>query len=317
MHPKNYNEIHVCHIDESSLQEGSQDQPDISTMDRARAIAESYNYKFHGIHIEDIYDPKWSDSKCFSAVATLVTSLPKDQLAFSGQAPDLLSQLAPLPAVSRQDRIAKLKTLLAACTTLTSKETILGHFRSSLLFQLTKRAKCNVLVLGDSATKVAIQIIGLTAIGRGFSLPLETTAVSNWVQDCKVLRPLKDCLVKELEICCKLNNLQTIQGHSADLAYTVRSKAEVKSISRLTEEFITGLDKDFPSTAATVCRTAAKLTPPNALYRDKCPLCHGYDSAKLDLFGNEDTNCIETDAATFSFLDLCKREFRSGKTGLQ
>jgi len=278
MHPKAYNDIHVCHIDESSLQEESQDQEgsaDVSTMGRARAIAESYNYMFHGVHIEDIYDPEWSDSKCFSAVATLVTSLPKDQLAISGQAPDLLSHLAPLPAVSRQDRIAKLKALLAACATLTCKETILSHFRSSLLFQLTKRAKCSVLVLGDSATKIAIQIIGLTAIGRGFSLPLETTAVSNWVQDCKVLRPLKDSLLKEMEIYCRLKNLQTIEGHSADLAYTVRSKAEVKSISRLTEEFITGLDKEFPSTAATVCRTAAKLTAPDALYRDRCPLCHG------------------------------------------
>ncbi|KAG0046080.1 Cytoplasmic tRNA 2-thiolation protein 2 [Gryganskiella cystojenkinii] len=283
LHPKVYKSVQVCHIDESCLQEPSsskdQDQDQErshSTMEKAKKIAESYAYKFHGVYIEDIYDPLWSDSQSFHATAALLTSLPKDQLAISGQAPDLLSHITSLPAaVSRQDKIAKLKTLLAACTTLTAKETLLTHFRSSLLIQLAKRAECTQLMVGDSATKMAIQIISLTAIGRGFSLPYETSLMSNWVQDCKVIRPLKDCLNKELELCCKLKDLETIEGHSADLAWTMRSKAEVKSIARLTEEFITGLDKEFPSTAATVCRTAAKLTAPDATYENKCPLCLG------------------------------------------
>ncbi|KAG0046082.1 hypothetical protein BGZ83_008731, partial [Gryganskiella cystojenkinii] len=83
--------------------------------------------------------------------------------------------------------------------------------------------------------------------------------MSNWFQDCKVIRPLKDCLNKELELCYKLKDLETAESRSADLAWTMRSKAEVKSFARLTEEFIKGLDKEFLLTAATVCRTAAKL----------------------------------------------------------
>ncbi|KAF9943153.1 Cytoplasmic tRNA 2-thiolation protein 2 [Mortierella alpina] len=288
--PKIYNNIHVCHIDESCLMEPGhgrgqdQDQNSLtqSTMEQARSIAAGYGYEFHGVHIEDIYDPEWTDSRCFDAVATLITSLPKDQLTISGQAPELLSKILPLSTtpserstLSRQERIDKLNALLGACTTLTAKETILQHFRSSLLVQMTKRAQCTILALGDSATRVAIQIIGLTAIGRGYSLPHETSLLSDWIQDCKVIRPLKDCLVKELDTFCTLRQLELIEIHEAQLDWTMRTKAEIKSIDRLTQEFITGLDKEFPSTVATVCRTAAKLTAPGATYQDRCPLCHG------------------------------------------
>ncbi|KAF9151373.1 Cytoplasmic tRNA 2-thiolation protein 2 [Linnemannia schmuckeri] len=289
--PKIYNDIHVCHIDESCLLEPAQDQDSQedtssgSTMGQARSIAEGYGYSFHGVAIEDIYDPEWTDSRCFEAVATLITSLPKDQLTTSGQAPELLSRIIPASAtnahkeegsrLSRQEKINKLKALLGACTTLTAKETVLQHFRSSLLIQLAKRGQCTILALGDSATRVAIQIIELTSIGRGYSLPHETSLLSSWVQDCKVIRPLKDCLVKELDTFCGLNGLELIEHHHAQLDWTMKTKAEIKSIRRLTDEFITGLDKEFPSTVATVCRTAAKLTPPEATYDQKCPLCLG------------------------------------------
>ncbi|KAG0341427.1 Cytoplasmic tRNA 2-thiolation protein 2 [Podila horticola] len=296
LQPKIYNDIHVCHIDESCLMEqeeaAQQDlsssstptsltEHPLSSMAEAKKIAAVYGYEFHGMQIEDIYDPEWTDSECFEAVALLLTSLPKDQLAISGQAPELLSQILPLPTLttaklSRQDKIKKLKALMSACTTLTAKETILQHFRSSLLTQQARKSGCTMLALGDSATRVAIQIIGLTAIGRGYSLPHETSLESKWVKDVKVIRPLKDCLTKELEICCRLNSLEQIEHHAANMEYSMRTKAEVKSINRLTEEFITGLDKDFPSTVATVCRTAAKLTAPEAaLYSNRCPLCQG------------------------------------------
>jgi cytoplasmic tRNA 2-thiolation protein 2 len=254
-------------------------------MEQARSIAAGYGYSFHGVAIEDIYDPEWTDSRCFEAVVTLITSLPKDQLTTSGQAPELLSRIIPTPAsstseedapkLSRQEKINKLKALLGACTTLTAKETVLQHFRSSLLIQLAKRGQCTILALGDSATRVAIQIIELTSIGRGYSLPHETSLLSNWVQDCKVIRPLKDCLVKELDSFCGLNGLELIERHNAQLDWTIKTKADIKSIRRLTDDFITGLDKEFPSTVATVCRTAAKLTPPEATYDQKCPLCLG------------------------------------------
>lgn len=295
LQPKIYNDIHVCHIDESCLMEQKEaaqqaisssltpsptDHP-LSSMAQAEKIAAVYGYEFHGMRIEDIYDPEWTDTECFEAVALLLTSLPKDQLAISGQAPELLTQILPLTSsattkLSRQNKINKLKALMSACTSLTAKETILQHFRSSLLTQQARKSGCTMLALGDSATRVAIQIIGLTAIGRGYSLPHETSLESKWVKDVKVIRPLKDCLTKELDICCRLNNLEVIEYHAANLEHSMRTKAEVKSINRLTEEFITGLDKDFPSTVATVCRTAAKLTAPEAaLYRNRCPLCQG------------------------------------------
>ncbi|KAF9411044.1 Cytoplasmic tRNA 2-thiolation protein 2 [Podila epigama] len=284
--PKIYNDVHVCHIDESCLMEqepsptlsASPSVHLLSTMAQAEKIAASYGYQFHGLRIEDIYDPEWTDSTCFEAVASLVTSLPKQELAIPSQAPELLSRLLPTKAssLSREVKITKLKALLNAFTTLTAKETILHHFRSSLLTQQAKKSGCTLLALGDSATRVAIQIISLTAIGRGYSLPYETALESKWVPDCKVIRPLKDCLTKELELCCKLNNLEVIEHHAADLEYTMGTKAEVKSIHRLTEKFITGLDKEFPSTVATVCRTAAKLTAPEAAhYKNRCPLCQG------------------------------------------
>src|SRR5690554_8228394 len=65
-------------------------------MEQAQSIAAGYGYSLHGASIEDIYDPEWSDSQCFEAVASLVTSLPKEQLATSGQAPEFLTKVIPL-----------------------------------------------------------------------------------------------------------------------------------------------------------------------------------------------------------------------------
>ncbi|KAG0221845.1 Cytoplasmic tRNA 2-thiolation protein 2 [Actinomortierella wolfii] len=298
--PKTYNEIHVAHIDESCLntpplsQENSNNGEPLnpgsapaapSTMEKAEAIAAMYEFPFHGVRIEDIYDPEWTESETFDGTAKLLTCLPKEQLAISGQAPELVAQLyassfhnADKRRLSRDEKVQRLKQLLGALTTLTAKETVLDHIRQRLLTQMMKKAKCDALIMGTSATKMAIQIIELTALGRGYALPHETALVSTWVDGCKTIRPLKDILQRELELFVSLKGLETISGNGVDLEPTIQAKGAIatKSIGRLTTAFITGLDKEFPSTAATVCKTAAKLTiPAEATFGDRCPVCAG------------------------------------------
>ncbi|KAG0269764.1 Cytoplasmic tRNA 2-thiolation protein 2 [Actinomortierella ambigua] len=303
--PKTYNEIHVAHIDESCLNtplsylENDKETPSTgsgvgagagvpatkTTMEKAQAIAAMYGFPFHGVRIEDIYDIEWTESEKSDGVATLLTCLPKEQLAISGQAPELVAQIYASPeerstpesqSLSREEKVQRLQQLLGALTTLTAKETVLEHIRQRLLTQMTKKARCDVLITGTSATKMAIQILELTALGRGYALPHETALVSTWVDGCKTIRPLKDILQRELELFNALKGLDTIPNNGVDLEPTLQAKSAAKSIGRLTSSFIVGLDKEFPSTAATVCKTAAKLTmPAEATYQNRCPVCAG------------------------------------------
>ncbi|KAF9975663.1 Cytoplasmic tRNA 2-thiolation protein 2 [Actinomortierella ambigua] len=295
--PKTYNEIHVAHIDESCLntpllpgndkQTESESESEVagSTMEKAQAIADMYGFPFHGVRIEDIYDPEWTESEKSHSGAILLTCLPMEQLAISGQAADLVAQLYPSPQeqssaeprrLSRAEKVQRLQQLLGALTTLTAKETMLDHIRQRLLTKLTKMARCDALIMGSSATKMAIQILELTALGRGYALPHETALVSTWVSGCKTIRPLKDILQRELELFNTLKGIDTIPGNGVDFEPTLQAKGVAKSIGRLTSAFIVGLDKEFPSTAATVCKTAAKLTmPAEATFQNRCPVCAG------------------------------------------
>ncbi|KAF9576565.1 Cytoplasmic tRNA 2-thiolation protein 2, partial [Lunasporangiospora selenospora] len=203
LQPKLYSEIHLCHIDESCLNETQTHQGDAnntstsSTMEQAEAIAARYGYRLHGIRIEDVYDPEWSDSGCFQALLAQILPYVDHASCSTATRTDDPEHHHHHRRLSQIEKIQKLRGLLGSFTTLTAKELIVQHFRSSLLAQQAKRVNCSYLALGDSATRVAIQIISLTALGRGFSLPHETAAMSLWIKDVKIIRPLKDCLVKE------------------------------------------------------------------------------------------------------------------------
>ncbi|RKP37480.1 hypothetical protein BJ085DRAFT_29496 [Dimargaris cristalligena] len=139
---------------------------------------------------------------------------------------------------------AKLQALFAATKKLTAKEELLADLRTSLLLQRARQHGCELVFLGDTCTRLAIRVIALTSRGRGYSLPVELGDGSQWFKE-------------------------VVTPPSFTTGLPVKA-----SIDRLTEDFIVGLDRDFPSTTSAVTRTAAKLTPRDGLdLRKQCLLC--------------------------------------------
>jgi cytoplasmic tRNA 2-thiolation protein 2 len=123
--------------------------------------------------------------------------------------------------------------------------------------------------MGDCSTRIAIKTIGLTSEGRGFNIPFETCVENSIHEGITILRPLKDVILKEVAFYNHYLNLFV-----PPLFQTHATKA---SILKLTEHFLIGLDRSFPSTVSTVCRTASKLQP-NPIYKELngCEFCGNF-----------------------------------------
>ncbi|CAG8746574.1 11264_t:CDS:1, partial [Acaulospora colombiana] len=128
---------------------------------------------------------------------------------------------------------------------------------------------CTRLFLGDSSTRLSIKIISLTSKGRGFGLPLEISGENQWFGDVSISRPMKDITLKEIGI------YNHYMGFESVLIPSMTSMLPPKaSIERLTEDFIVGLEKNYPSTVSTVVRTGSKLSLQNSVNtEDRCAVC--------------------------------------------
>ncbi|OZJ02183.1 hypothetical protein BZG36_04321 [Bifiguratus adelaidae] len=207
-----------------------------STLDMARVVVDTEypDFTFHGQLIEDIYEDE---------------------------------------ALSSIDKKEKLRQLFAQAGSLTAKEDLLWHIKMHLLVKAAQKLGCTRLILGDSATRIAIKVISFTAKGRGYSLPLEIGGdIHGLYPNLVILRPLKDMLAKEIAI---YDHSQGLLNSLVPATNFSTMAPPTASIDRATEEFIVGLDRDFPSTVSTIVRTASKLKLASSMNgQSRCALCH-------------------------------------------
>ncbi|KAJ1649059.1 Cytoplasmic tRNA 2-thiolation protein 2 [Dispira simplex] len=163
----------------------------------------------------------------------------------------------------------RLTALFQAATKFSTKEDLLEHLTFQLLVQRAIHHRCDYIILGDTCTRLAIRTLANTGKGRGFALPLSLGGHPTWFNGIQFVRPLRECLVKEAAL---YNHIEQLQVFPTPSFTTLRPTKS--SINKLTEDFICGLDRDFPSTTSAVTRTAGKLkasdrVPNNAA----CLLC--------------------------------------------
>lgn len=120
---------------------------------------------------------------------------------------------------------------------------------------------CAALMLGDTATRLAIRLIHGLAVGAGFKLPV-LTADAMWLGPARapvlVVRPLASILQQEVAYYAQTHGLHTNDEAEAE----AEAGAEVdpkSSLGALTAHFIQSLDV---SAASTINRTGAKLVRP-------------------------------------------------------
>ncbi|CAG8624724.1 956_t:CDS:2, partial [Paraglomus occultum] len=250
-----FKSVEVCFIDESAIV-GEQ-----GIVENVLQMVQKLNYNFMRIPLEDVFSPDYTISGVYDDVLKITTDSihrkPSQELFHSIQQQS--------GSISNRD---KLKALLDGASKMTVKEDFVCYLKLSLLLHYAQKKNCTRLFLGDSSTRLAIKTISLTSKGRGFSLPLEIAGEVQWFGDIKVMRPMKDMLSKEIGLYNQFLDLDSVFIPS--LTTMLPPKA---SIERLTEDFIVGLERDYPSTVSTVARTAAKLKPSELMQDEKCIIC--------------------------------------------
>ncbi|CAM0139613.1 unnamed protein product [Umbelopsis sp. WA50703] len=257
-------EAFVCHIDETALFSDNE-----HTSEKFSAIMDSQypNFKYHCDKLEDIFDSTYTESGAFEEFVEVVNN---------GR-PGHEDITAHLESVHKKEssNAEKLRAIFDSIDKLSAKEDIYWHLKMSMLYHRAQKEKydmCDFIFLGESSTRQAIKMISMTSKGRGFSAALDV-GVENSVsyKDVAVIRPMKDMLGKEIAFYNRNHGIAKNVIQTTNFTTKATSKS---SIERLTEEFITGLDRDFPSTVSTVSRTASKLTVHSELdVSNKCAIC--------------------------------------------
>ncbi|KAG9294219.1 hypothetical protein G9A89_021578 [Geosiphon pyriformis] len=251
-----FSSIEVCHVDESIVFQAQE-----HTVKKIEKITQQYGYHYIGLHLEDIFSPEFTPSGTYNNLVEITFDDSKRT-----QANELMSNLHQENSLSNAE---KLRSLFENVSKFTSKEDFLWHLKLSLLIQAARKRGCTRLFMGECSTRISIKIISLTSKGRGFSLPFEIAGENAWFEDIIILRPMKDMLSKEIGIYNRFLGFDTV----ITLNFTSMKPAR-SSIEKLTEDFIIGLEKEYPSTVSTIFRTGCKLTPSESTDPEQiCALC--------------------------------------------
>ncbi|XP_069492015.1 cytoplasmic tRNA 2-thiolation protein 2 isoform X2 [Ambystoma mexicanum] len=176
----------------------------------------------------------------------------------------------PLSSMHTQTLI----NLFNSVSTLTAKEELLHTLRTHLILHTARTHGYAKVMVGDSCTRLAIKSMTNLSLGRGAFLATDTGFSDDRHGDVVVVRPMRDYSLKEISYYNRMFGVQTVFIPALD------TKASSKaSVHRLTEDFMTKLQADFPSTVSTVYRTSEKLTinpreaSSNTIPADQCLFC--------------------------------------------
>lgn len=235
----------VAFVDTSAAYPGTPNQ----TEDARRLVERYTHFEFIPLRIEQAFDQEWASSVGFPIHDEIGIDLRWERLPTTSTpgltttpASSLLTYLSAQPSTSA--RATALRTLIRLLLQYTAHQTGSSH-----------------LLLGSSLTSHAINLLDAVANGGGFSI--RQIAEETW-RNIRIVRPLREIADKEVAA-------GIWWRHVGVMSRMVGSSES--GITRLTKDFITGLDRNYPSTVHTIARTCDKLTPKGGMTHGRCPLC--------------------------------------------
>ncbi|KAG7168336.1 Cytoplasmic tRNA 2-thiolation protein 2-A-like [Homarus americanus] len=144
----------------------------------------------------------------------------------------------------------KLCELLTSCRSISAQQDLHEQLRHKVILQSAHDLGYTKVFFADNSTKLSINILSQVAVGRGSQLP-SRVHFRALHRDVEVYRPMREILEYEIQQYILLHGLTILPAPSFN--------PEGTSIVSCTEEFILGLQKDFPATIPTVFRTGDKL----------------------------------------------------------
>ncbi|GAA5973927.1 hypothetical protein JCM11641_001223 [Rhodosporidiobolus odoratus] len=279
LRPPAFRECEVCFVDESEVEEHGEDR----TSEIAQSVSSAFpEAKFTALKLSDVFDLP-STSSPTSPTSSLITSFTSSSLPSSPRPSSSSSTSPTLNATKLRSLLSPIYSPLSP----TSRTSLQHSLLHTLIRTHARSSACNaeILLVGDSATRIAIKMLSAMSEGRGFSGGEEVAAHyvdrSGLVEEREregekpllVVRPLALSLKKEIEFFGETigevrgegegkGALQSLGGEAAgqgEWKKMGQGEAKKRGVGALCEEFILSLDADFPSTVSTVVRTAHKL----------------------------------------------------------
>lgn len=168
---------------------------------------------------------------------------------------------------------------------LTAKQDFLVVSKSKTLRVFAKSMNIQYVFLSDTSLNLASRLLTNISLGRGSSTASDVAFCDDKEDDVKIIRPIKDMSVIEIENYARVNKL----NFNASSSYG-ELDGQFLSIQNLTSSFIEGLQKNYSSTVSTVYRTCSKIAPlPSEKVEEKCQICH----ATLDYKNSETLFAVE------------------------
>jgi len=242
-----FKEIAVAYIDDSIITGENH-------VEKIKEIVTPYNIPLLIRSIEDVFSISLDDDNNNSNIFTIKKKDGKKELAIN--------------QITNIDNKIAMKELFESIPLLADKECLINNIRLVLLNYMAKTSKYTVLCLGDSSTKVAIDVISNTCKGRGSSLPEDIANETEFLNDVVVIKPGKTLLKEEFIQYNEYFDLDCIpEKQYSDLEIS-------KSIDLISAGFISDLQENFPSTVTTVVSTANKISVEKEKYSPyHCTLC--------------------------------------------
>ncbi|KLO17147.1 hypothetical protein SCHPADRAFT_919621 [Schizopora paradoxa] len=308
-HPRNKKtsvKVHMCYVEMCNAFTGITDR----TSDITDACKDYENLELHICRLEDAFDPNWWSK--FHPLGTNI--IPSSSIRLDDEALPFTQSIE-----SSSDPVSNLRKYLTSLPTPTAVQSAIKTMVRVILLYTARFLRCSQVILGTSLTSLSINLISSIAQGGGFNVPEES--YEEWTASSvdfsaqpttiRVIRPLRDIGMKECSAWAWWRNLLIIGKEKLPIN-------ERQSIGGLTEEFIIGLEKDYPSTVSAIARTCAKVNPKDEA-TSRCAVCQRpHPSGALDwkarisirsLSGDESSSVTDSnthgDRASGLAPDLC------------
>jgi len=136
-----------------------------------------------------------------------------------------------------------------------ARQELLLHLRRRVLVRAAKELACIKVFTAEHGTNLAVDLLSGVAGGAGCSLAQRIGFKDQRDGDVAVMRPMRDVSGKEVAVYAHLHGLPTVAKGKAWGA----GENVLYSLHRLTEDFLVGLQQDFPATIPTIFKTGDKL----------------------------------------------------------
>jgi len=167
-----------------------------------------------------------------------------------------------------------------------SRHEFLIQTRKKVLVGVAQKIGCGKIMTGETGTRLAVELMSSVACGVGAGLPHRVGFRDSRDDGVVILRPMREISSKEVSLYCVYNHLVTWHGQEVQgVGDTIRN---------VTQEFLLGLQENFPSTIPTVNRTGDKLTAFDDMTdddndEDTCLMC----GSSLDTSTNTCHNALQ------------------------